>query len=83
MFGGNLLRIGASWEDLVMNMWAVVYHGSSRTSHHNLAIETSCLAAPSTGDIRFVWVQNDALNVRVIDTVVRTVPGRQKRLFSK
>lgn len=80
VLGGNLLKIGASWDDLLMSMETVIYHGSSRTTYHNLSIGDLVLAAgPSAGDIRFIWVQNDALNVRVVDTVVQTVPGRQEK----
>ncbi|HHY75666.1 MAG TPA: PEGA domain-containing protein [Firmicutes bacterium] len=82
-YGGDVLRVGASWEDLKVNMWAVVYNGTTRTSYQTISLGDYVLAAgPSADDIRFVWIQNDAQNVRVVDAVVMTVPGRQdKALF--
>ncbi len=83
VFAGNLLRVAPLTDDLLMDMGTVIYRGSSRTTYHNLSIGDTVLAAgPSAGDIRFIWIQTDALNTQVIDTVVVTVSGRQdKALF--
>jgi hypothetical protein len=83
VLSGSLLRVAPLTDDLFMDMGTVIYHGSSRTTYHNLSIGDTVLAAgPSAGDIRFIWVRSDARDTRVVETVVATVPGRQdKALF--
>ena len=80
VLNGNLLRVAPLWDDLSMDLWTVIYHGSSKTTYHNLSIGDTVLAAgPSAGDIRFIWVQDDAMHARVVETVVGTVAGRQEK----